>query len=80
MQIGNSAGYNIVCLSLSLTILHSVVMAQLAPLVVPALKKHTATVIWAHGLGDTYVLIPTRGAKELTTTADTDGERDLFSL
>ncbi|KAL8889070.1 MAG: hypothetical protein Q9192_006082, partial [Flavoplaca navasiana] len=28
-------------------------MAQLAPLVVPALKKHTATVIWAHGLGDT---------------------------
>ncbi|KAL8974257.1 MAG: hypothetical protein Q9197_001510 [Variospora fuerteventurae] len=27
-------------------------MAQLAPLVVPALKKHTATVIWAHGLGD----------------------------
>ncbi|KAI4249952.1 MAG: hypothetical protein LQ352_005470 [Teloschistes flavicans] len=27
-------------------------MAQLAPIVVPALKKHTATVIWAHGLGD----------------------------
>ncbi|KAL8638974.1 MAG: hypothetical protein Q9228_003926 [Teloschistes exilis] len=27
-------------------------MAQLAPMVVPALKKHTATVIWAHGLGD----------------------------
>jgi len=23
-----------------------------APLVVPALRKHTATVIWAHGLGD----------------------------
>ncbi|KAL8697416.1 MAG: hypothetical protein Q9224_002329 [Gallowayella concinna] len=28
-------------------------MAQLVPLVVPALKKHTASVIWAHGLGDT---------------------------
>ncbi|KAL8808539.1 MAG: hypothetical protein Q9182_000090 [Xanthomendoza sp. 2 TL-2023] len=28
-------------------------MAQLAPIVVPALKKHTASVIWAHGLGDT---------------------------
>ena len=27
-------------------------MATLAPLVVPALKKHTASVIWAHGLGD----------------------------
>ncbi|KAL9072630.1 MAG: hypothetical protein Q9161_003488 [Pseudevernia consocians] len=27
-------------------------MATAAPLVVPALKKHTATVIWAHGLGD----------------------------
>ncbi|CAD6585890.1 MAG: hypothetical protein ASARMPRED_002342 [Alectoria sarmentosa] len=27
-------------------------MATTAPLVVPALKKHTATVIWAHGLGD----------------------------
>lgn len=25
-----------------------------APLVVPALRKHTATVIWAHGLGDRY--------------------------
>lgn len=80
MQIGNSSGYNIVCLSLSLTIFQSVVMAQLAPLVVPALKKHTATVIWAHGLGDTYVLIPTRRAKELTTTADTDGEPDSFRL
>lgn len=30
-------------------------MAQLAPMVVPALKKHTATVIWAHGLGDQCV-------------------------
>ena len=27
-------------------------MAARAPLVIPALKKHTATVIWAHGLGD----------------------------
>ena len=27
-------------------------MASAAPLIVPALKKHTATVIWAHGLGD----------------------------
>jgi len=27
-------------------------MAGSAALVVPALKKHTATVIWAHGLGD----------------------------
>ena len=27
-------------------------MASRAPLVIPALKKHTATVIWAHGLGD----------------------------
>lgn len=27
-------------------------MATLAPLVIPALKKHTASVIWAHGLGD----------------------------
>ena len=27
-------------------------MPTAAPLVVPALKKHTATVIWAHGLGD----------------------------
>lgn len=31
-----------------------IAMAQLAPLVVPAIKKHTATVIWAHGLGDSY--------------------------
>ena len=27
-------------------------MAGKAPLVVPALKRHTATVIVAHGLGD----------------------------
>ncbi|KAL9126013.1 MAG: hypothetical protein Q9217_004864 [Psora testacea] len=27
-------------------------MVPRAPLVVPALSKHTATVIWAHGLGD----------------------------
>lgn len=30
-------------------------MSVRAPLVVPALKKHTATVIMAHGLGDRYV-------------------------
>jgi hypothetical protein len=30
-------------------------MATLAPYVVPALTKHTATVIMAHGLGDRYV-------------------------
>ncbi len=28
------------------------IMAARAPLIVPALTKHTATVIWAHGLGD----------------------------
>ncbi|XRM44057.1 hypothetical protein ABZX51_007203 [Aspergillus tubingensis] len=27
-------------------------MATRAPFIVPALKKHTATVIMAHGLGD----------------------------
>lgn len=31
-------------------------MAGPAALVVPALKKHTATVIWAHGLGDRSVV------------------------
>lgn len=31
-------------------------MSYRAPLVVPALKKHTATVIMAHGLGDRFVL------------------------
>lgn len=55
MQIGNCSRYNISYLLLYLAVLHSIAMAQLAPLVVPALKKHTATVIWAHGLGDTYV-------------------------
>ncbi len=30
-------------------------MAALNPYVVPALTKHTATVIMAHGLGDRYV-------------------------
>jgi len=30
-------------------------MASRAPYVVPALKKHTATVIMAHGLGDRFV-------------------------
>lgn len=30
-------------------------MAARNPYVVPALTKHTATVIMAHGLGDTYV-------------------------
>ena len=30
-------------------------MAGPAALVVAALKKHTATVIWAHGLGDRWV-------------------------
>lgn len=29
-------------------------MSARAPYVVPALKKHTATVIMAHGLGDSY--------------------------
>ena len=27
-------------------------VATVAPLVVPAVKKHSATVIFAHGLGD----------------------------
>lgn len=31
-------------------------MPPRAPYVVPALKKHTATVIMAHGLGDRLVL------------------------
>jgi len=30
-------------------------MSTRAPYVVPALKKHTATVIMAHGLGDRFV-------------------------
>lgn len=34
-------------------------MAGRQALVVPALKKHTATVIMAHGLGDRSVLYPT---------------------
>ena len=79
MQIGNCSRYSISYLLLYLTV-HSIAMAQLAPLVVPALKKHTATVIWAHGLGDTYVLIPMQGAKELIMTADMDGERISFQL
>ena len=29
-----------------------------APYVVPAMTKHTATVIMAHGLGDTSVFVP----------------------
>lgn len=33
-------------------------MAGLAALVVPAVKKHTATIIWAHGLGDRYTYAP----------------------
>ena len=28
-------------------------MAGPAALVIPAIKRHTATIIWAHGLGDT---------------------------
>ena len=35
-------------------------MVSPAPLIVPALKKHTATVIWAHGLGDRYQLYTTQ--------------------
>jgi hypothetical protein len=35
-------------------------MATRAPFVVPALKKHTATVIMAHGLGDRLVLMIVR--------------------
>ena len=35
-------------------------MATRAPFVVPALKKHTATVIMAHGLGDRLVPMPER--------------------
>ena len=30
-------------------------MAGPAAIIVPPLKKHTATVIWAHGLGDRWV-------------------------
>lgn len=33
-------------------------MPARAPYVVPALKKHTATVIMAHGLGDRFVGSP----------------------
>ena len=32
-------------------------MSYRAPFVVPAIKKHTATVIMAHGLGDRFVAI-----------------------
>ena len=41
--------------SINLSILTSwFVDAMAPPLVIPALRKHTATVIWAHGLGDRY--------------------------
>ena len=33
-------------------------MPARAPFIVPALTKHTATVIMAHGLGDRFVHIP----------------------
>jgi hypothetical protein len=39
-------------------------MAPRAPYIVPALKKHTATVIMAHGLGDR--LAACCGTKPLT--------------
>lgn len=45
----NSFPY-LTCLPTPYFTLHN--MATAAPLIVPALKKHTATVIWAHGLGD----------------------------
>lgn len=45
------SGFELLSNTLSFLNLPSEAMA--APLVVPALRKHTATVIWAHGLGDT---------------------------
>ena len=57
MRIVESLKHNPLYLLLSLACVQFLAMAQLAPLVVPALKKHTASVIWAHGLGDSYVLI-----------------------
>ncbi|KAJ5584769.1 phospholipase [Penicillium hispanicum] len=48
-------------------------MSARAPYVVPALKKHTATVIMAHGLGDRFVLQSphyTNPIPKLTTVRD----------
>ncbi|EER43836.1 acyl-protein thioesterase [Histoplasma capsulatum H143] len=42
-------------------------MAAAAPLVVPALTRHTATVIMAHGLGDRFVLQFLQPSKGLVT-------------
>lgn len=43
-------------------------MSTRAPYVIPALKKHTATVIMAHGLGDRYVGTPR--ASDISTVAN----------
>ena len=40
---------------------------------VPALRKHTATVIWAHGLGDRWEGSPLDASIKLTQTAVWDG-------
>jgi hypothetical protein len=40
--------YTLILIDLS----HSRIIMSIKPLVVPALKRHTATVIVAHGLGD----------------------------
>ena len=62
-------------------LLRNIAMAHLAPLVVPALKKHTATVIWAHGLGDSYVKPYCKCLRlELTLPVVTDGEIPLSRL
>jgi hypothetical protein len=42
-------------------------MAPRAPFVVPALKKHTSTVIMAHGLGDRYLR---RSSREMIALTD----------
>jgi hypothetical protein len=42
-------------------------MAPRAPFVVPALKKHTSTVIMAHGLGDRYLR---RSSREMIVLTD----------
>jgi hypothetical protein len=56
-------------------------MAHKAPLVVPALKRHTATVIVAHGLGDSgagwYGMARSFAVEAYTKTAQDLSGREL---
>lgn len=54
-------------------------MAYRAPYVVPALKKHTATVIMAHGLGDRLVLSPANFALPRSSLVTTTTYRLTFT-